>query len=737
MTDHDAEPAPAAIGPPEGEGRGEEGTSHILAAGGMASERTRVLKHGDTFAVFDLHGDINPGGLNEEGLYHDGTRFLSTLTMELEGGRPFLLGSTVRDENDQLSVNLTNPTLLEDGRVRLPLGSLHVSVKKFLWRGVCYQRYRVKNYGREPVSTSVAFRFAADFADIFEVCGMKRAARGRDLTPEVAESGVVLGYRGRDDLVRRTRVEFLPRPSRVSADAARMDLALRPREEVTISVSVACEYEADRPMPMRFEDARTSAQADLERFNAWSCHLGTSNGQINAWVNRAVSDLHMMTTDLPTGPYPYAGVPWFNTPFGRDGIITALECLWLRPELARGVLSYLAATQATEVIPEEDAEPGKIQHETRRGEMAALKETPFGRYYGSVDATPLFILLAGAYYERTGDRAFVAGLWPHVAAALDWIDRYGDRDGDGFVEYDRQSASGLLHQGWKDSDDAIVHADGAPAIGPIALCEVQGYVFAALRAGASLAGMLGQAERAADLDRRAESLRRRFEEAFWCDDLSTYALALDGRKRPCRVRTSNAGQCLFSGIADPERARRVAMTLLAPDSFSGWGIRTLAASEFRYNPMGYHIGSVWPHDSALIALGMARYGLEGAALQIWTGLFEASLYFDLHRMPELFCGFPQESGEGPVRYPVACAPQAWSAASVFLLFQACLGLEINGPEAQVYLNRPQLPASLGELRIHNLDVAGAKVDLLLVRHENGVSVEVLRREGDAQVLLVN
>ena len=709
---------------------------HILAASGPADEWTRVLKHGDTFAVFDHYGDIKPGGLGEEGLYHGGTRHLSCLLLEMEGGRPFFLSSTVRDENDQLAVALTNPDLLRNGQVRVPLGTLHLALRKFLWQGVCYQQLRIKNHGPETVDTHLTLHFAADFADIYEVRGMKRKGRGEDLTPEVADGRVVLSYRGLDGVVRRTLLSFEPRPSRLVGSAARLDLSLRPQQEVGCVVTVACERVPAAPVVWRFEEARAAAQADLERYSAWSCHVRTSNGQINAWINRAVSDLHAMTTELPTGPYPYAGVPWFNTPFGRDGIITALECLWLRPELARGVLAYLAGSQATQVTPEQDAEPGKILHETRSGEMAALNEMPFGRYYGSVDATPLFVLLAGAYFERTGDRAFVESLWPNVEAAVRWIDRYGDRDGDGFVEYQRQSAEGLVHQGWKDSDDAVFHADGSAARGPIALCEVQGYVYAARRAAAALAAEFGLADQSLELTRQAEALRVRFEEAFWCEELSTYALALDGDKRQCRVRTSNAGHCLFTGIASPERGRRVGRTLLAPESFSGWGVRTVAASESRYNPMGYHTGAVWPHDNALIARGLSRYGLGDQALQIWTGLFEAGMYFDLHRMPELFCGFAHEPGEGPVLYPVACAPQAWSAASVFLLLQACLGLEINGPEGQIYFTRPYLPASLGELRIHNLQAAGATVDLLLVRHDHDVGVTVLRREGGVQILVV-
>jgi glycogen debranching enzyme len=423
------------------------GPHHILATSSPADEQTRLLKHGDTFAVFDHYGDIKPGGLGEEGLYHEGTRYLSCWLLDLEGGRPFFLSSTVRDENDQLTVALTNPDLLQDGRIRVPLGTLPIAVKKFLWQAACYQQIRIKNHGLEPVLTSVALHFAADYAEIFEVRGMKRKTCGDDLPPEVNPYRVVQGYRGRDGVVRRTRLEFSPRPSLLTGSAARLELRLGPQEEVTFSVTIGCERQPALPRLLVFDDAWSEAQTDRERYSAWSCHLHTPNGQVNAWFARAVADLHMMTTELPTGPYPYAGVPWFNTPFGRDGIITALECLWLRPDLARGVLAYLASTQATETIPEEDAEPGKVLHETRNGEMAVLKEMPFGRYYGSVDATPLFVLLAGAYYEHTGDRPFVEALWPHLEAALHWIDRWGDRDHDGLVEYHRQSVDGLLHQG--------------------------------------------------------------------------------------------------------------------------------------------------------------------------------------------------------------------------------------------------------------------------------------------------
>jgi glycogen debranching enzyme len=731
-------PAPErGAGPrPSGGDAREKDPFYILAPSPLADERTRVLKHGDTFAVMDHYGDFKPGGLGEEGLYHEGTRYLSRLLLGLNRDRPLFLSSTVREDNDLLAVDLTNPDVSQAGRVVIPRGTLHVARTKFLREGVCYERVRVRNYGLMPVEASLVLFFEADFVDIFEVRGARRKKRGQPLGGTVEDAGVVLAYRGLDEVVRRTRLSFAPRPAALSGAEARFHLTLPPQGEQTIDLTVSCEQGQSAPALADYGHALAAADRALDRAQAGACTIHTTNEQFNAWVNRAVADLFMLTTQTAAGPYPYAGIPWFSTPFGRDGILTALECLWLDPGLARGVLAYLAATQATAVNPEQDAEPGKILHETRRGEMAALGEIPFGGYYGSVDATPLFVLLAGAYFERTADRAFVASIWPNVEAALRWTETYGDADGDGFVEYFRRSRTGLGNQGWKDSEDAIFHADGTLARGPIALCEVQGYVYAARLAGAELAAALGHAERAEELRRQAGALRERFEQAFWCEELSTYALALDGDKRPCRVRTSNPGHCLLTGIAGPERARRTAQTLLNPDSFSGWGVRTVAAGEARFNPMAYHNGSVWPHDNALIAQGLARYGLTGETLGILDGQFGASLFMDLHRLPELFCGFTRRPGEGPTHYPVACAPQAWSAAAVFLLLQACLGLSVRAGEARVCFSYPVLPAFLREVEIRNLRVEGASVDLRLVRHAHDVGINVLRREGKVEVTMV-
>jgi glycogen debranching enzyme len=710
---------------------------YILASSSRIDDRTRVLKQGDTFAIFDRYGDIrNPVGFGERGLYHEGTRFLSRLDVRLGEDRPLLLSSTVRDDNALLAVDLANPDVTVDGEILLPANTFHVFRSAFLWRGTCYQRFRIRNYAVREVSVDLRIRFEADFADIFEVRGVSRERRGRLLQPLVEHGGVVLGYEGLDGVHRRTRITYSPTPKRISESEIGFETAFEPRGDATLYLAVCCESDGQISNPAPYERAFAVASDEGRRLKEHFVRIETSNEQFNDWLNRSFADLHMMITETPNGPYPYAGVPWYNTVFGRDGIITALECLWIDPEIAKGVLAHLSATQATVLNADQDAEPGKIVHETRRGEMAATGEIPFGLYYGSIDATPLFVVLAGAYFERTGDRVLIERIWASIERALSWIRDYGDADGDGFVEYLRRGAKGLVNQGWKDSNDSVSHADGSLAEGPIALCEVQGYVYAAKRAAAGLAAALGKDALSKELSAEGEELRARFEAVFWDEGLSTYALALDGEKRPCRIRTSNAGHALFTGIASAERAARVAATLLAEESFSGWGIRTLASSEVRYNPMSYHNGSVWPHDNALIAYGLARYGLKESALKILTALFDASLFVELHRLPELFCGFARRQGEGPTLYPVACAPQAWAVGSVFLLLRVCLGLTVDGLGRRVQFSRPALPEFLREIRIFNFATARGSVDVLVHRYPEDVAIQVLRRSGNLEIVSI-
>ena len=526
------------------------------------------------------------------------------------------------------------------------------------------------------------------------------------------------------------------RPKAAAPGMVRFEYDLAPHSPVSLSVAIRCQRQHRPVAPRSFELAESAALSAAERARADYAIIETSSERFNQWVRRSAADLRMLVSNTPHGSYPYAGVPWFSTPFGRDGIITALQTLWINPRIARGVLEYLASTQADRIDGAKDAEPGKILHETRTSEMARLGEVPFGCYYGSVDATPLFVILAGAYHDRTADLAFLRRLWPHVERALAWIDEYGDRDGDGFVEYARRSSSGLIQQGWKDSQDSIFHADGSLADAPIALCEVQAYVYDARVRAARMADALGRNARGEDLRVQAERLRAAFEDRFWCEAESTYAIALDGHKQPCRVRSSNAGHCLFGGIAAPDRARRVADRLVGAELFSGWGIRTISSVESRYNPMSYHNGSVWPHDNGLIAAGFSRYRFDDLIAAPFAGLLEASVTMDGHRLPELFCGFHRRAGEGPTLYPVACSPQAWASGVIFHLLQACLRLSIDANDHRLGIDRPILPPFLTYLRLLNLELPFGQVDLLFEQQPLDVGVTVLRKLGDFEVRVI-
>jgi glycogen debranching enzyme len=711
-----------------------ENEYYVRASSGLADDRTRVLKYADTFAVFNRFGDIEPIGPSQFGLFHAECRHLSRFTMLINQRQPLLLSSTIREDNAFLSVDLTNVDGSADGQPALSRGTLHVFRLQFLRQAACHMQIRLLNYGSTPTNVDIGVKFEADFADIFEVRGTTRKRKGDRLPDEISEAAATLAYRGLDGVKRQTRLEFSPKPVSINGAEAHFELSLEPNEEKSIFGLVACENGKHSYRHAPFSEAFSALETDFGSPCLQDCRVTTSSEGFNSWLTRSCADLQMLVEGNPEGPYPYAGVPWFSTVFGRDGIITALECLWIAPSFAEGVLKYLAATQATAEIPEQDAEPGKILHEMRRGEMAATKEVPFAKYYGSIDSTPLFVMLAGAYLDRTGNLALVKNIWPNVKRALEWIDQFGDRDKDGFVEYEKRSKRGLVQQGWKDSHDSIFYADGRIAEPPIALCEVQAYVFAAKRAGSGLARTMGEPELAAKLEKDAEELRSRFEDAFWNDELGFYVLALDGEKKQCKVRTSNAGHALFCRIAGKPRAKHVANLLMSAECFSGWGVRTVASSEIRYNPMSYHNGSIWPHDNAILALGFSRYGLQQQAAEILQGMYSASRHLQLHRMPELFCGFHKRSdGSGPTLYPVACAPQAWAAAAVFMMLQACLGISVSFEKPQIRLERPHLPTILDHVRIENLTVGDLDADLIFRRSGSQVDLEVIRRRGDIDV----
>ncbi|RMD85337.1 MAG: amylo-alpha-1,6-glucosidase [Candidatus Dadabacteria bacterium] len=714
------------------------GEYYIPASSALADDRRRVLKHGDTFAVYDRWGDARPIGAREQGLYHAGTRYLSESVLRIYGERLLLLSSNVRTDNAVLRVDLTNPDLPHAPHGPIPGGAVHFSRTKFLWRGAAYERLQISNYAGCDVRFELSLEVGADFADVFEVRGTRRQRRGRYLEPRKGQHGIAFGYLGLDGVERWVAIRARPQPVRIEERTLVFDVALAAGARTYIEIVVVCEAggEALNGGVLDVEEAEERLRSDMQHNAESMCRVETDNQQFDEWLSRSNSDLLMMLTVNGEGLYPYAGVPWYCTPFGRDGLITALECLWLDPDWMRGVLSFLAATQATELDPSRDAEPGKIVHEIRTGEMAATGEVPFGRYYGSVDATPLFVVAAARYFVHTGDRAFVEQLWPHVAAALNWMERYGDRDGDGFLEYQRESATGLANQGWKDSYDAVAHDDGTLAEGPIAVCEAQGYAYAALRGAAHVLRALGRDDRAGDLEARAQQLRARFDDAFWCDQIGTYALALDGHKRQCAVRSSNPGHCLYSGIVPTSKAPRVAAALMASDSFSGWGIRTLAAGQARYNPMSYHNGSVWPHDNAIAAEGLARYGFKREAGRIMAALYDASRFFELHRLPELFCGFTRRQDQAPTLYPVACSPQAWAAGAVFQLLGACLGIQVDGAKRRLRLERPFLPRILQEVRIYGLRVGDGEADFVVHRERHTVGVNVIRKTRGVEVVTV-
>jgi glycogen debranching enzyme len=703
---------------------------NAMPAGGIL----HVLKHDDLFAVFDargdFHGELHPVGpsIGADGLFQDDTRILSKLILRLHGQVPELLSGDVGSDNVVFTAHLTNPPFRDDRGTLIPQAQIYLLRRRMLWRRKLYEALLVRSFSPEAALFDLTLETDADFRDVFEIRGMTRARRGEALQPCQDGNCLTLSYRGLDGHKRATAISFSA-PLAIRDQHIIIPLELKPGESRHILMTIASDGDTARPSRSAFFNAikasRREARLNIKALN----RIRSSNTSLDAWLNRAAADLSLLVTELETGPYPYAGIPWFSVPFGRDAVITALQVLWINPEVARGVLTYLSALQSAETSSFHDAEPGKIMHEMRKGEMAALREVPFGRYYGGVDTTPLFVMLAGAYLKRTNDVGFARQIWPAVRAALRWVDGFGDVDGDGFLEYARAEAGGLRNQGWKDSETSVFHSDGSLAEGPIALIEVQAYVVAAKRAAAGIASAideteLADAELADALGAEAETHKARIDEAFWSETLGTYALALDGAKRACEVRTSNAGHVLFCGVADHDKAVRVGRDIMSQDLFSGWGVRTVAVTERLYNPMSYHNGTVWPHDCSIVAAGLARYGMTEDAGRIFTSLFDAVRLFPAFRLPELFCGFTRHFGEGPVAYPSACTPQAWASGAPFLLLRACLGIEIEADERLVRVTKPFLPEWLAHLSVQGLGVGDGRATLHFRRTPSGVEVGI-------------
>jgi glycogen debranching enzyme len=701
------------------------------------SSQVLSVKEGETFLYSDLAGDLDDRREHGHGLYHRDTRFLSHLRMRFSGRDPVLLSSS--SERSYMSyADLTNPELYSDGEVAVPQQTLNIRRIRAI-NGRLFERVRVKNYNPHPVELILSFSLAADFADIFEVRGLRRPSRGHLEPPRTEGRRAEFGYGGDDGVVRRTLIEFNPDPDRleVVGDRIEADFVVRLASHQTKLISSTVEPVIDgvRPIAIEFDAAVHQLRRSYEDWERESAHIDTDNEVFNQLLVRGLRDLRALYTITDRGGVMAAGIPWYVAVFGRDALISAHQLLMVNPSPARDALRLLARYQGQRDDPWRDEEPGKILHEIRRGELAGAGLVPHTPYYGSADATPLFVFLYAQYFRWTGDLEFATELLPNVRAALDWIDRYGDRDGDGFLEYLCRSPSGIDNQGWKDSYDSVPHEDGTLAVGPIALVEIQGYVYMAKLRVADVFDALGDFRMSARLREEAEELRRRFNQAFWMEEEKYVAEALDGDKRQVRTVVSNPGHGLYSGILDPDKADHVARRLLQPDMFSGWGIRTMSKSATAYNPMSYHNGSVWPHDNAMIAAGLKRYGYVKATSRVVTAIFDAAIHADYMRLPELFCGFTRRSPNQPVAYPVACSPQAWAAGAPLLMLQAILGISARAHENMLTVNHPHLPPWLNVVELRNIRVGSSTISLVFRREGEITGFSLLDRRGDVRVVM--
>lgn len=688
---------------------------YVLQGSASTTVEKIALKYGDAFMVTDARGDL-PTTEQETGFFWHGTRFLRSCDLFLEGRPLVALSHSTSDEAGTCQVDLTNPFLRLDPDTSVYQGMIHVRRMVEIEGPHLDETFVLTNFNAAAVSLRLGLKVGADFRDIFEVRGLKVATRGELHPPVIRARTGAFSYLGRDGHGRDTRLTFDPPADRVVNDGVFWKVDLQRGQSMQVRVTVEVSEVA---APATERAARATNADEAPPHLAVLPTVETDNVFFNQLLHRGMHDLMMMCTLTPQGLYPYGGIPWYVCPFGRDALITSIEFVPWFPEVARGTLAFLAAWQGTKVDPFTEEEPGRIMHEYRYGEMANCRDVPFIPYYGSVDATPLFLIALEAYTRWANDLEFLRQLWPHALAAANWMREYGDQDGDDFLEYHKISEKGLVNQGWKDSWDAVSYENGELAEPPIALCEVQGYAYAAYRAMDYLARRLGLPDDGARWAHAAEHLQRTFVSQFWWEDERVFYMALNAAKQPCKVVSSNAGQCLWTGIVPDDRADAMISRLMQGDMYTEWGIRTLSSAAMRYNPMSYHNGSVWPHDTALVGAGFARYGRQTEAGHLLGNIYGVSLHFEGARLPELFCGFTRRHGYGPTRYPVACAPQSWAAGAPFLLLSAVLGFQPEADLGRLTVQRPMLPSWLQRVDMRGLRLGNRRAHLRFERAESG------------------
>lgn len=700
-----------------------------------------TLKHGQSYAIFDRNGDIVPE-LNLMGLYVDDMRYVSALTLLFGSEKPHSSGAQVTGDNVELVTSLSNPKMKDKQGVDIGENSIHLKRRITVCDGLVHQAITIRNYNNRPVALPLDFKFDSDFVDMFNVRGSnpKKTMGTREkaeLTHGTSRTSWL--YKGVDKADRKANIFFCAdhKPEKVTENQAEFLFNLPANGEVTVYLEFGkFKDDAVGPGPKSYKDALDVVRRERAGMLSRGAQLEFSNPHLQAWFDRSLGDLAFLTNHYDSGLYPCAGVPWFAVPFGRDGIITALEMLWAKPEIAKGVLQFLSDRQAQQTRAAQDAEPGKIMHETRENEMSRAGLLPFGLYYGGVDTTLLYVMLAGEYLKQTDDKDFIKKIWPNIQSALQWMEDYAEdknwssEKAQGFIVYQRKLEAGLYNQMWKDSQDSVFDEKGNTDVKfPRAVCEVQGYAYAAWTTGKKLASLFNETAKAKHYGEKSESLYKNFNKKFWDEKDGYYVLAIDGDKQPCNVKASNMGQLLFTGIVPPERVEKTVAMLMGEKFFTGFGIRTVAEGEARYNPLSYHNGSIWPHDTALIASGMGKTGHTDEAAKLFTGMMAVAKE-NGWRLPELFSGFQKEPGLGPTAYPHACSPQAWAAATPFMMLRAVLGLEVDAGKHTVRINTDHWREEWGTVKIKSLPVGDKTADIEI----SSTGVKVLKAPGVKFVL---